>query len=161
MRKTTSLLIGLSLALVACKSSRESGAKSENTAEVTTTTTTGPSSSSGSNENTVQTENWNREQAKLGPDSFRLVVTFISIGAGTDPDARALLDKYLLDYKSRGGKSLKYIMIPWGREGEVDCCFTLEELNASEQKDFIEGLRDAMKTRELIQVNEYAKNRFK
>ena len=80
---------------------------------------------------------------------------------GTDPDAKTYLDSYILDYKTKKGKAVRYIMIPWGREGEVDCCFDLKDLTVSEQSDFIEGLRNTMKARELIQINENAKNRFK
>lgn len=153
------LLIGLGI--TACKSGKDSGSSNEMTENkgVNSSETTGiPPESAG---NIQQTERWTREQAVLGPDSFRLIVTFISIGAGTDPDGKSLLDGYILDYKNKKGKAVRYIMIPWGREGEVDCCFDLKDLTVSEQSDFIDGLRNTMKARELIQINENAKNRFK
>ncbi|MFN0189568.1 MAG: hypothetical protein ACKVQV_12780 [Bacteroidia bacterium] len=146
----------LTISLSACKSSKDSG---EN-AEKTETQVTDPTPSNPSRP-LVSMEVWTREQAKLGPDTFRLVVSFISFGAGTDPDARALLEAYVYDYKLKNDKVVSYFMIPWGREGEVDCCFPLEELNASEQKNFIVGLNKVIQGKELIQINENMKSRFK
>lgn len=104
---------------------------------------------------------WSREQAQRGPDFFRLVVVFISKGEGPDPEARSVLEVFLSDYARGSGKRPAYVMIPWGREGEVDCCFNLKELDDKEQGVFIESLKKKMSSRELIQVYENAKNRFK
>ncbi|MBK9399956.1 MAG: hypothetical protein IPN36_03595 [Bacteroidetes bacterium] len=155
------IVILIGIGMTACKSGKNSSSGNEvneNKGGNSSETAGTPPESAG---NIQQTERWTREQAALGPDSFRLIVTFISIGAGTDPDAKTYLDSYILDYKTKKGKAVRYIMIPWGREGEVDCCFDLKDLTVSEQSDFIEGLRNTMKARELIQINENAKNRFK
>lgn len=146
----------LAISLSACKSSKDSGENAEKKeteiAEPTPSNPTRP---------LVSMEVWTREQAKLGPDTFRLVVSFISIGAGTDPEAKSILEAYIYDYKLKNNKVVSYFMIPWGREGEVDCCFPLDELNASEQNNFIEGLNKVIQGKELIQVNENMKSRFK
>ena len=146
----------LALAVSACKSSKDS---SETT--VATETETGDASPSNTGKPLVSMEIWTREQAQVGPDSFRLVVSFISFGAGTDPESKAILEAYVYDYKLKNNKVVSYYMIPWGREGEVDCCFPLDELNASEQNNFIEGLKKAIEGKELIQINENMKSRFK
>lgn len=104
---------------------------------------------------------WSREKAQNGPDFFRLVVVFISKGEGADPEARTVLEGFLSDYARDSGKRPTYVMIPWGREGEVDCCFNLNELGSKEQGEFVESLKKAISSRELIQVYENAKNRFK
>ena len=162
------LLMAMSiLSLSSCKTNKESGSeKSETTStKNNSSTATSPSSSegSGSTMNMPQStpKSLTREEAKSAPEFFRLMATFISIGAGTDPDAKVLLDNYIADYKVRTGKMPTYVMIPWGREGEVDCCFKLDELSTAEQSEFITGLRNSMKGRELIQINENAKNRFR
>lgn len=144
-----------------CKSGNQTSTSSEKKQESAAIVTPIGDSTSEAKAINMQSENWTREQAQAGPDSFRLVVSFISVGAGTDPEAKAYLDKYIIDYKGNKNKMVSYIMIPWGREGEVDCCFNLKELTATEQEDFIQGLRKTMIGRELIQVNENAKNRFK
>jgi hypothetical protein len=153
------LISAVFLSASSCKTKENSagGASAETKPAATSSAT--PATS---NPQTVNTsKSWTREEAKAGPDNFRLVVSFISIGAGTDPDAKQSLDRYIAEFKTRTGKMPAYVMIPWGREGEVDCCFNMEELTASEQGDFIAGLRNTMKSRELIQINENARNRFK
>jgi hypothetical protein len=153
------LISALFLSASSCKTKENStgGASAE-----TKPAATSPATPATSNPQTVNTtKSWTREEAKAGPDNFRLVVSFISIGAGTDPDAKQSLDKYIAEFKTRTGKMPAYVMIPWGREGEVDCCFNMDELTASEQGDFIAGLRNTMKSRELIQINENVRNRFK
>lgn len=155
------------LAIASCKTNNGSAAEKSGTAtgNNNTVASSGSASLSGSANATTMPQttpkSLTREEAKSAPESFRLMVTFISIGAGTDPDAKVLLDNYIADYKTRTGKQPNYIMIPWGREGEVDCCFKLDELSSTEQADFINGLRNSMKSRELIQVNENARNRFR
>ena len=154
------LISALFLSASSCKTKENStGGASAETKPAATSPATSPSTSNPQIVNT--TKSWTREEAKAGPDNFRLVVSFISIGAGTDPDAKQSLDKYIAEFKTRTGKMPAYVMIPWGREGEVDCCFNMDELTASEQGDFIAGLRNTMKSRELIQINENVRNRFK
>lgn len=146
----------LSISLSACKSSKNSSENGEKTeAEIVESTPSNPTRP------LVSMEVWTREQAMAGPDTFRLVVSFISFGAGTDPEAKAILEAYVYDYKLKNNKVVSYYMIPWGREGEVDCCFPLDELNASEQNNFIDGLKKVIQGKELIQVNENMKSRFK
>lgn len=146
----------LAISLNACKSSKNSSDdanKSET--EIVESTPSNPTRP------LVSMEVWTREQAMAGPDTFRLVVSFISIGAGTDPEAKAILEAYVYDYKLKNNKVVSYYMIPWGREGEVDCCFPLDELNASEQNNFIDGLTKVIQGKELIQITENMKSRFK
>lgn len=146
----------LAISLNACKSSKNSSDdanKSET--EIVESTPSNPTRP------LVSMEVWTREQAMAGPDTFRLVVSFISIGAGTDPEAKAILEAYVYDYKLKNNKVVSYYMIPWGREGEVDCCFPLDELNASEQNNFIDGLNKVIQGKELIQITENMKSRFK
>jgi len=153
------LLVAATCCFVACKAGKQSGAAPS------AAVSPAPSKSGSSAAADPMPQNnpsiLTQEQAKAAPATFRLMVTFISIGAGTDPDARNSLDAYILDYKTRTGKSPAYSMIPWGREGEVDCCFGLGELSTTEQEQFIRGLRNAMTGRELIQISENARNRFR
>jgi hypothetical protein len=146
----------LAISLNACKSSKNSSDNSNKSeAEIVEPTPSNPTRP------LVSMEVWTREQAMAGPDTFRMVVSFISIGAGTDPEAKAILEDYVYDYKLKNNKVVSYYTIPWGREGEVDCCFTLEELNASEQNNFIDGLNKVIQGKELIQITENMKSRFK
>ncbi|MBK9636598.1 MAG: hypothetical protein IPO63_01785 [Bacteroidetes bacterium] len=150
------VVVFFTISISACKSSKNSSENAEKTeTEIVDSIPSNPARP------LVSMEIWTHEQAKLGPDTFRLVVSFISIGAGTDPESKAILEAYVYDYKLKNNKVVSYFMIPWGREGEVDCCFTLNELNASEQNNFIDGLKKVIQGKELIQINENMKSRFK
>jgi hypothetical protein len=104
---------------------------------------------------------WTRDQAAKGPETFKLVVSFISIGQGTDPEAAGLLATALAEFRSAKGKSPAYIMIPWGREGEVDYCFIMNELAPAEQREFIGFMKQKLGARTLIQIQENGRNRFR
>jgi hypothetical protein len=95
------------------------------------------------------------------PDTFRVVVSMISIGEGTDPDGPSKLEKFLKQYHTETGTTVSYSMQPWGREGEVDYNFPLRGMTAAEQADFVSRLQAAMKDEKLIRVTENKANRFK
>jgi hypothetical protein len=105
------------------------------------------------------------EQTEMPPASMekkiRLVVTFASIGAGIDPNGKTMLDGYINSFKEKSGKLVKYGTLAWGREGEYDCEFSLNELNLNEQTDFIIGLKKQFKGNQLIQIEENKPSRFK
>ncbi len=105
------------------------------------------------------------EQTEMPPASMekniRLVVTFASIGAGIDPNGKTMLDGYINSFKAKSGKLVKYGTLAWGREGEYDCEFSLNELNLNEQTDFIKGLKKLFEGNQLIQIEENKSSRFK
>ena len=105
------------------------------------------------------------EQKEMSPTSteknIRLVVTFASIGAGIDEKGKTMLDGYINSFKEKTGKLVKYGTLAWGREGEYDCEFSLNELNLNEQTDFIIGLKKQFKGNQLIQIEENKPSRFK
>lgn len=109
----------------------------------------------------LKVRTWTRQEAASGPESFRLVISFISIGEGTDLNAATDLNSFISRFESQTGKSIAYIMIPWGREGEVDCCFEMNELDQITQSKFIADVKAAFSGRKLIQITENGKNRFR
>ncbi len=92
---------------------------------------------------------------------IRLIVTFISIGEGTDPEAfeklNAYIDDFNRDYKVKAINN----QIPWGREGEVDNCFLLQNFSPDLQIKFIAGIRELFKDNNLVQVLENQPQRIK
>lgn len=86
--------------------------------------------------------------------SYRLIVSFISIGEGTDRNGKEMLDSFLNEWKTNQKKEVKYETIGWGREGEVDFCFPLTELNEKEQTQFVSGIKEKFKDHQLIQFAE-------
>jgi hypothetical protein len=51
---------------------------------------------------------------------------------------------------------LNPIITPWGREGEVDFCFTLNELSTNQRKKFIKEVRELLKDCKLVHIYENA-----
>lgn len=118
----------VSLACMSCKSKKEATKTNDTSAAATTATTPD------------------------APKTYRLIVSFISKGAGTDQKRTPFL-AYV------DGHPLKpaYKTVRWGREGETDYCFTLSELTA--KKDlvaFIEEVRKITAGSDLININENA-----
>ncbi|MFN5224029.1 MAG: hypothetical protein ACK5DJ_07575 [Bacteroidota bacterium] len=85
---------------------------------------------------------------------YRLIVSFISIGEGPDFNAKTGLDRVIADWEKQKGLILKQESFPWGREGEVDYCFQLSELNNSDQQSFINEIKSSIGTSKLVQVAE-------
>ncbi|MFM7175992.1 MAG: hypothetical protein ACKO0X_01050 [Bacteroidota bacterium] len=85
---------------------------------------------------------------------YRLIVSFISIGEGPDFNAKTGLDRVIADWEKQKGKALKQEQYPWGREGEVDYCFQLSELNSADQQSFINDIKASIGTSKLVQVSE-------
>lgn len=88
---------------------------------------------------------------------YPLIVSFISIGEGTDANAVMTLENMLTKYRSETGKSLPYVAVPWGREGEVDYLFRLTELSKDEQSSMAAMMRDSFAGNKLVQVSENSK----
>lgn len=133
MKKIFFLASLVSLACISCKSKKE-----------TTKTTENTSSSVTSNAD--------------APITYRLIVTFISKGAGTDGPKRTAFLAYV------DGHPLKpaYKTVTWGREGEADYCFNLSELTS--KKDliaFIEEVKKIAGGSDMMNITENAESQHK
>ena len=85
---------------------------------------------------------------------YRLVVTFISIGEGTDQEAGPMLENYVSVFNDENSILASYDRIPWGREGEIDNCFMLNNFSSVQQKSFIDGVNELFKENKLVQITE-------
>lgn len=88
------------------------------------------------------------------PAPCRLLVTFISIGEGPDFQAKDKLDNFISQWEIDTQKGVDYEIRGWGREGEADYCFMLNELGADEQQRFIDGATAAVEGSELVKIGE-------
>lgn len=77
------------------------------------------------------------ENSSTKDSSFRFVVSFISIGSGIDRKAKSQYEQFLKDFESKNNVNISYEKKYWGREGEVNFCFMLNELKKEEQESFI------------------------
>ncbi len=161
MKTASLILIAISFMAFSCGSSKTT-TNGENSSTVSTQNNTDNTSTATSSENsttgtTAQNEmtTTTQDQAAKEEQKCRLIISFISIGEGVDPAARDIMDGILRKWESKAGKSITIEPIPWGREGEVDFCFLLNELSAPDQALMAREMREAFIQHPLIQISEF------
>ena len=82
--------------------------------------------------------------------SCRLAVSFYSIGSGINGAKYDEVKSYIDKHAGKPG----YELIPMGREGEVDICLSLKEMNNSEQKEFIKEIKKLTEGADRVRVSE-------
>jgi hypothetical protein len=108
------------------------------------------------NETTAATEN------TMTPDAnYRFSVSFISIGAGTDKNAIQQFDAYIAEYQQKNKLKLSFEITKWGREGEIDYCLKLSELDKKKQELFITKTKETLQSSSLVRYKENAACRQK
>ena len=96
------------------------------------------------------------------PDSvYRVIVSFISIGEGTDAKAKEQLDELVNNHQRDFGMPLASEEFRWGREGEVDYCFKMKDDNSKAKDSFVRELRAKFAGNKLVQIEENAVCRHK
>lgn len=102
---------------------------------------------------TKNTANTNEKEVK-----YRLIVSFISKGAGTDNTKRTAF----IEYVNSHPKKPKFETINWGREGETDYCFNLKELTTKkEMVVFIEKVKSISGGSDMMQLFEDSESMHK
>lgn len=87
-------------------------------------------------------------------DVYRLIVSFISIGEGRDEKLKLNFDAYIVQYEKTHNKILTIDKYTWGREGEIDYCFWLNNLTQQEQSAFIEDAKKIFGQSKLVFTKE-------
>jgi hypothetical protein len=87
-------------------------------------------------------------------ENCRFSISFISIGGGTDGDAKKQFETYIVKFDVNNNTKLDYETVKWGREGEVDYCFKLSELKPKQQEIFISDLKELLKDSKLVRYQE-------
>jgi hypothetical protein len=105
------------------------------------------------------TSRTNISQEVTSQNQCRLVISFISKGGGIDRNTKNKVLAYLESYNKTHGKSILYETIRWGREGEVDFCFSLSELKKKEQNKFIQELKSLVGNSENVRIAENTEKR--
>ena len=165
--KFTRLFILLSLALnVSCKPPQQTNDTASKPAEQTVAMKSDPQPAlePGNNDSqaAAQQDQATGTQSTENPQSlqstketkYRLIISFISIGEGTDRNAKGILDSFLSDWKIKQKKEINYEPVPWGREGEIDFCFPLHELNEKQQNQFVREIKEKFNGHSLVQFTE-------
>ena len=90
------------------------------------------------------------ENNTTSKSTCRLVISFVSRASGINKKAFEDFKRYLLEEESE----IKYEIKNWGREGEKDICFDLNELTAAQQNQFIERMKTKLEGKDLIRIKE-------
>jgi len=90
----------------------------------------------------------------LAPDAYRLIVSFISIGGGSDYKLKKEFLEFAATYATKIGKKIEAENFAWGREGEVDLCYKLLELNKKESDDFVAESKTFLSKSKLVRISE-------
>ena len=126
MKKIFFLASLVSLACISCKSKKEAAKSSENTANAVTASSD-------------------------APVTYKLIVSFISKGAGTNSEKRTAFLAYVDGHKLKPA----YKTVTWGREGETDYCFNLSELvSKKDYISFVEEVRKIASGSDMMNVSE-------
>jgi hypothetical protein len=70
-------------------------------------------------------------------ETYRFSVSFYSIGTGIDVKAKQSFMSFLREFEEKNKVNISYETSQWGKEGEVDFCFKLAELDMKGQLAFI------------------------
>jgi hypothetical protein len=86
--------------------------------------------------------------------SYIFTVSFFSLGGGSDGKMMNKFKEFIESYNKDKNVVITYELNSWGREGEADFCFRLEELNAKLRADFIAKSRGILAESKLVHVAE-------
>ena len=150
MLRITPILI-LSIAIFSCDSnnSGENSAAAQDssaipvasTSRITVTDTSQPEHARNSDEKNLPQND---------AEKVRLVVSFVSRGEGIDLQTKTTFEQWLATKKN-----VTWNVQPWGREGELNYCFPLNNMKASEQDAFVKEVQQQLAGRSMVFVNEW------
>jgi len=105
---------------------------------------------------TTETKSQNQvSQKKPLPDSlYRFTVSFISIGSGTDKNAKQQFIQFIQQFNEKNNVKVNAEIANWGREGETDYCLKLSELNKQQQNQFLTETKEVLKNSALVRYEE-------
>ncbi|MCE3296279.1 MAG: hypothetical protein K0R65_1993 [Crocinitomicaceae bacterium] len=86
--------------------------------------------------------------------NMRFIVSFHSIGSGTNHEAIKRFDAFIPQFETKNKVKLAIQRTRWGKEGEIDYCFKLDELKAKQQEAFITETKELLEGAKWIRYEE-------
>lgn len=77
--------------------------------------------------------------------NYRFRVSFFSIGTGIDGSSKQEYMNFLRSFEEKSNVKISYEVNQWGREGETNFCFKLNELSSKNQRKFISESKENLK----------------
>ena len=103
----------------------------------------------------VQTKSETKATATAtNTNTYRFGVSFYSIGTGIDGAARDQMLEYIASFEQKNKLKLLMEKFAWGREGEVDYCFKLSELDKKKQDQFVTEIKKVLRKSTRIHYKE-------
>jgi hypothetical protein len=87
---------------------------------------------------------------------YGVVVSFYSKGEGIDAKALHIYNTFLDGFEKQHNLNLNYVKTPWGREGEVDYCIPLNNMDSGKQSNFLMQTREILLQSQLVHILENA-----
>ena len=102
-------------------------------------------------------------QKSVSPDTYRLIVSFISKGQGVDKTTFNAFESLIVTFNEKNNVKLVYDKYTWGKEGEFDCCFKMNDVKKGKQEDFVTAVKNVTKnsTSVIIKENEVCSHKSK
>lgn len=98
-------------------------------------------------------ESTSSNKVNANPDTHSIVVSFASKGEGIDREKRKKLDDVVSNFEQENNTVVNLEKYGWGREGEVDYLFNLENLSTKLKKDLKAKVKAAIGDSELIFIS--------
>jgi len=99
----------------------------------------------------------NQNNHQTSDSLYRFNISFISIGSGIDGNARKELLNFIKNFEAKRSLNIEMEIAKWGREGEIDYCLKLSQLNPDEQVEFILAVKELLKKSKLVRYAENTK----
>lgn len=96
----------------------------------------------------------NNISASMEDTNFRFIVSFISIGSGIDIKSKKDFEQFIKEFEVKNNVNISFDKKYKGREGEVNFCFSLNELNSDDQDKFILESRTRLNSSANVQFFE-------
>lgn len=84
----------------------------------------------------------------------QVVVSFYSVGSGTNREAIYAMNNLIREYQEQQGLPLIVEKKPWGREGEVDYCVDLQKVDDNSAREFINKLHSYLDKQNWVRIKE-------
>jgi hypothetical protein len=94
-------------------------------------------------------------QAQSTHSKDSLIVSFISVGTGTDYKAKEKLEAYVKEFENDHHVKLEVSIKHWGREGETDYIYSLQKLSRKDCKVFIEEIKMMFSKNNLVKISHH------
>jgi hypothetical protein len=86
--------------------------------------------------------------------TYRFIVSFFSVASGPDRDGMNTFEKWVSGYATEHKAKISAEKISWGREGEMDYCYSLDGLSKDDQSSFVSAAKTQLASIKQVNVFE-------